>query len=256
MRSSSFTGVLTRIAAVALLGAALTGCNTFNRLSQVGSEPPQSGVENPAKIVGEKPIEMPMPRPRPDATTRHSNSLWSPGTRAFFKDQRASDVGDILTVMINIDDQATVNNETSRSREAGENAGLDNFLGYENSLGQVLPESVSPSNLVGANSDSSHTGSGSVTRNESINLKIATLVTQVLPNGNLVIAGRQEVRVNFENRILQVAGVIRPEDISSTNEIAYDDIAEARIAYGGQGQLTDVQQPRYGQQIYDLLFPF
>jgi len=256
MRSRPFSRSLARLAAIALIGAALTGCNTFNRLSQVGSEPPQSGVENPQRILGNKPIDMPMPQPRPENNRRHANSLWSAGSRAFFKDQRASDIGDILTVVIDIQDGASLNNETSRTRGASENAGLDNFLGFESNLSKVLPDEVSPQNLVGANSDSEHTGTGSVNRNEDINLRIATLVTQVLPNGNLVVAGRQEVRVNFENRILQVAGVIRPEDISSTNEISYDDIAEARIAYGGEGQLTDVQQPRYGQQVYDILFPF
>jgi flagellar L-ring protein precursor FlgH len=245
-----------QLAAVLLGGSLLAGCNTAERLSQVGREPPQSAVENPSRLTGEKPVQLPMPQPRADAERRHANSLWSPGSRAFFKDQRAGEVGDILTVNINIDDSANLSNETSRSRSANESAGLGSFLGYEGSLSQVLPEAVSPENLVDAESGSGHTGTGSVARNESIDLKIATIVTQVLPNGNLVIAGRQEVRVNYENRILQVAGVIRPEDISSENRIDYDDIAEARIAYGGEGQLSDVQQPRYGQQIYDILFPF
>jgi flagellar L-ring protein precursor FlgH len=245
-----------RLAALALAGLALAGCNAAARLSQVGQEPPQSAVDNPARLAGEKPVEMPMPMPRQDATARHPNSLWSAGTRAFFKDQRASDVGDILTVVIDIQDGANLNNQTSRSRNSSETAGLGNFLGLESQLDNVLPDAVDNENLVNAGADSVHEGTGSVQRQEDINLRIATLVTQVLPNGNLVVAGRQEVRVNYENRILQVAGVIRPEDIASTNEISYDDIAEARIAYGGEGQITDVQQPRYGQQIYDILFPF
>lgn len=247
---------LRSLAVIALLAAGLGGCNALTRLSQVGAEPPQSGIENPAKITGSKPLDLPMPKARAEAMERHPNSLWSPGSRAFFKDQRASEVGDILTVVINIDDSAQLNNETTRTRTAGESAGLDNLLGVEGQLSDVLPGDVDPSNLVNASSDHSHTGTGEVDRNEEINLRVATMVTDVLANGNLVVAGRQEVRVNYENRILQITGIIRPEDIRSTNEISHEDIAEARIAYGGQGQLSDVQQPRYGQQVYDILFPF
>jgi flagellar L-ring protein precursor FlgH len=245
-----------RLSALALAGGLLAACNTADRLSQVGQEPPQSAVESPERLAGERPVVMPMPEPQVQETNRQANSLWTPGTRAFFKDQRASEIGDILTVRIEIDDEATLSNETSRSRSANESAGLPAFLGYESALGQVLPEAVNPGNLIEAESGSGHTGRGSVGRSEEINLKIASLITQVLPNGNLVIAGRQEVRVNFENRILQVAGVIRPEDIGADNSVSYEDIAEARIAYGGEGQLSDVQQPRYGQQVYDILFPF
>jgi flagellar L-ring protein precursor FlgH len=247
---------LTHLSLILSAGLALSACNTADRLAQVGQEPPQSAVGSPERIVGPEPVRMPMPQPRADTGQRHANSLWSSGSRAFFKDQRASDIGDILTVVIEIDDQAELNNSSSRSRNSGESAGLGSFLGYEGALGKVLPEAVSPENLVDAQSDSSYGGEGSVSRREAINLEVASLVTQVLPNGNLVIAGRQEVRVNFENRILQVAGVIRPEDITSENSVSYEDIAEARIAYGGEGQLSDVQQPRYGQQIYDILFPF
>ncbi|MBK1669546.1 flagellar basal body L-ring protein [Rhodovibrio sodomensis] len=237
-------------------GLALGACNTADRLAQVGQEPPQSAVQSPERLVGPEPVRLPMPQPRPEASQPHANSLWSPGSRAFFEDQRAGDIGDILTVVIEIDDQASLENRSSRSRNANESAGASALLGYEGSLSKVLPEAVSPENLVDAQSSGTYGGEGAVQRTETVELELAALVTQVLPNGNFVIAGRQEVRVNFENRILQVAGVIRPEDISSANKIYYDDIAEARIAYGGEGQLSDVQQPRYGQQIYDILFPF
>jgi len=245
-----------RLSALALAGGLLAACNTADRLAQIGQEPPQSAVENPQRLAGEKPVVMPMPEPQVQETNRQANSLWTPGTRAFFKDQRAGEIGDILTVRIEIDDSANLSNRTSRQREANESAGLPAFLGYEQALGAVLPEAVNPDSLVQAESGGGHTGTGSVDRSEEINLQIASLITQVLPNGNLVIAGRQEVRVNYENRILQVAGVIRPEDIDSNNSVSYEDIAEARIAYGGEGQLSDVQQPRYGQQVYDILFPF
>jgi flagellar L-ring protein precursor FlgH len=194
--------------------------------------------------------------PRPEPLQRQANSLWRPGARAFFKDQRAARIGDILTVDITIEDEAKINNETSRSRQASEEADLTNFLGYEASLGKVLPEAVNPAALVGLGSAGSATGRGSVNRKEEIKLKVAAIVTQVLPNGNLVVRGSQEVRVNFEVRELTVTGVVRPEDISAVNVVNHTQMAEARISYGGRGQLTDVQQPRYGQQVLDVLLPF
>lgn len=248
---------LIRLTAMAALALFVSACgNTLDRLSNVGKEPEQSAIDNPAKLHGDRPVVQPMPAPRPEDHQRRANSLWSPGSNAFFKDQRAGTVGDILTVVITIDDSATLQNQTQSTRSASESAGLGNFLGLESELEDFLPSGASAAELVEADSDHSRSGQGSVNRNEQINLRVATTVTQVLPNGNLVIAGRQEVRVNFENRILQVAGIIRPEDISSTNEIQHQDIAEARIAYGGEGQLSDMQQARYGQQIYDILFPF
>jgi flagellar L-ring protein FlgH len=248
------TPSLGRALAITLLGLSLTGCNLLTRLSQVGEEPSLAKIENPAALIGNQPVTMPMPAPVP--TNRQANSLWRPGSRAFLKDQRAASVGDILTVIIEIEDEATLSNTTERTRTAGEDAAASSLLGYEASLGQIFPEAIDPTSLIDLESNSNTQGSGSVKRDEEINLRIAALVTQVLPNGNLVIAGRQEVRVNFEVRELQVVGMIRPEDITSINTIFYDQIAEARIAYGGRGQLTDVQQARYGQQIYDILWPF
>lgn len=242
------------LAAALLLGASLSGCNTLTRLSQVGEEPPLTNIQNPTALPTYQPVSMPMPAPVTEE--RQPNSLWRTGSRAFFKDQRASRVGDILTVVIQIEDQAQLNNTTARSRASGEEADLSAFLGFETKLDKVLPDAVDPTNLVDAGSSSNTTGSGTVNRREDINLRIAAVVTQVLPNGNLVLSGRQEVRVNYEVRELLVAGIIRPEDITSVNTVDYDKIAEARISYGGRGQITDVQQPRYGQQIYDILFPF
>jgi len=241
-------------ALIALLGFSLSACNMMNRLSSVGEEPKMSTIDSPAPLAAPQAVSLPMPAPM--AVDRQPNSLWRPGSRAFLKDQRASNVGDILTVIIEISDNAAINNSTKRSRLAGESASASAFLGYEQSIARIFPEAFDPTNLVDLDSDSVTEGSGGVNRNESINLRVAALVTQVLPNGNLVLAGRQEVRVNYEKRELQVAGIIRPEDITSTNTIGYDQIAEARIAYGGEGQITDVQQPRYGQQVFDILWPF
>ena len=235
-------------------GLSLSACNLMNRLAAVGEEPQLSTIQSPAPLAAPQAVSLPMPAPLP--VERQPNSLWRPGSRAFLKDQRASNVGDILTVIIEIQDNAAINNTTTRARTANENSSASAFLGYEANLARILPDAVDPTNLVDLDSDSSSTGGGGVNRNEAINLRVAALVTQVLPNGNLVLAGRQEVRVNYEKRELQVAGIIRPEDITSTNTIAYDQIAEARIAYGGQGQISDLQQPRYGQQVFDIIWPF
>ena len=243
-----------KAAVLVLLAVTLAGCNALTRLSQIGDEPPLNKVENPAVLYENQPVTMPMPPP--EVIVRQANSLWRPGSRAFLKDQRASEVGDILTVVIAIDDGAQISNTTERSRTSAENSSASALAGYEASLSAVLPTAIDPTNLIDLDSTSNTQGSGSVNRDESIDLRVAALVTQVLPNGNLVIAGRQEVRVNFEVRELQVVGMIRPEDITSTNTISYDQIAEARIAYGGRGQISDVQQARYGQQIFDIIWPF
>lgn len=242
-------------AAVVAASVSLTACNTLQRLSEVGDGPQLSSIENPAQKRDYRPVSMPMPTP--EIATSNPNSLWRPGARAFFKDQRAAGVGDIMTVVVNIQgEKAELDNSTARTRTAGESAGLPNLLGAESSLANVLPNAVDPSNLVGLSSDSEHTGTGSIAREETIKLRLAAVVLQVLPNGNLVIAGRQEVRVNSELRELAVTGVIRPQDIRSDNTIDWDKIAEARINYGGRGTISDVQQPRYGQEIFDIIFPF
>jgi len=244
-----------RLLALGLAMSVLAACNTVQRLSEIGAQPKLSEIENPVQQAGYRPVVLPMPRAEP--TVHQPNSLWQAGARAFFKDQRAARVGDILTVAINLADEAKIDNETTRTRQNTEGADLTNFLGFETrGLAKILPESVSPENLINFGSNTSNSGKGSVNRKEEIKLSIAAVVTQVLPNGNLVLRGTQEVRVNFENRILTVTGVVRPEDISSTNVVNHTQIAEARISYGGRGQLTDVQQARYGQQLFDVVFPF
>ncbi len=254
--TSTRSPTLRPLAIVALLVAttALSACNTVTRLSQVGEEPPLSRVTNPA--AGQPPVAMPMPSPT--ELPRDSNSLWRPGARAFFKDQRAAAVGDIMTVTINIADTASLSNESTRTRTNTETANGSAMLGYQN-IWKKLPfqtDAIDPTNLVDVASATKNSGTASVSRGETVTLRVAAVVTQILPNGNLVIQGTQEVRVNFENRLLQIAGVIRPQDIRSDNQIPYDRIAEARIAYGGRGQMTDFQQPRWGQQVFDILFPF
>jgi flagellar L-ring protein precursor FlgH len=194
---------------------------------------------------------MPMPTPQPASYS--PNSLWRNGSRAFFKDQRAHQVGDILTVKVKFADKATLENETSRSRKSSEDSGVENFFGKKK---LPIMNTALPTRIFTADSEGSSEGKGSVDRKEELQTNVAAVVTQVLPNGNLVVEGRQEVRINFEIRELIVAGIVRPEDIESDNTIDSTKIAQARIAYGGRGQITDVQQPRYGQQVLDVLLPF
>lgn len=233
---------------------ALNACSTVDKLSKVGQAPVVTEISNPQTQPDYQPVSMPMPRMQAEKQT--INSLWSAQKQTFFEDNRARKVGDILTVMISIKDEAKINNKSDHSRTGTEKAGLNSLLGIEQSLNSVLPQAIDNTSLIDGSSDSSYAGEGTTERDEEIDLKLAAVILQQLPNGNLVIQGHQEVRVNYEKRILQLTGVIRPSDISTSNTISHDKIAEARITYGGEGQITDVQQPRYGQQVYDVLFPF
>lgn len=239
---------------IALTGTSLSACNTVDRLEHVGAVPTQSNISDPIMKTSQKPVTMPMPEK--EIVTTQANSLWTGVQKGFFRDQRAKTVGDIMTVVIDIDDKGKMENGTDRSRTTSESAALPKLWGTETKLAQVLPEAIDPTNLVSGTSTSKYAGDGTTDRKEKISMKLAATVTQVLPNGNMVIKGSQEVRVNYENRVLQLAGVIRPQDVNIDNTISYDQIAEARISYGGKGQITDVQQPRTGTQLYDILFPF
>lgn len=239
---------------VLALALALGGCGAADRLANVGRAPTLSPIEDPTAAKGYKPVQMPMPAV--EHASFAPNSLWRTGSRAFFKDQRARQVGDLVTVRVRVTDRAQLDNTTRRSRKSGEDFGAENIFGFENKLNNVLPDGSDPGSLLKLNSAGSSEGSGSVRRAEQLTTNVAAVVTQTLPNGNLVIEGKQEIRVNFEVRELIVAGVIRPEDIESDNMIDSSKIAQARIAYGGRGQITDVQQPRYGQQVMDILLPF
>jgi len=242
----------TMLAAAALIG--LSACNAYDRMSSIGDSPQLSSIEDPTHAPGYTPVKMPMPPP--SLAVQQPNSLWQTGARAFFRDQRASRVGDILTVLVTINDQAQLQNETKRSRQNSDDANLTNFFGYEGRLHNWFPSSIDPTSLAKMGSDTSNDGKGSVNRQEQIDLRVAATIIQVLPNGNLVVHGKQQVSVNFDLRELSIDGVIRPQDIAADNTITYDQIAEARIEYGGKGQVQDVQQPRYGEQLLDILMPF
>lgn len=242
------------LATATLVALTLGGCAADDRLAGIGQQPPLSAIQDPTAAPGYKPVRLPMPDAKPARFA--SNSLWRNGSRAFFKDQRAQQVGDLVTVRVRVLDRANMDNTTSRSRKSGEELGAKGFLGYETELGKILPDGVNPEALVDLSAGSSSKGEGSIRRQEQLVTNVAAVVTQALPNGNLVIEGKQEIRVNFEVRELIVAGVVRPEDIEADNTIDSQKIAEARIAYGGRGQISEVQQPRYGQQVMDVLLPF
>lgn len=237
---------------VSLASLMLSGCKTAEQLARVGEQPAITHVQDPTKAPDYQPVTMPMPAPV--ASPQRVNSLWQTGAKGFFKDQRACRVGDILTVLVNMNDSANISNTTTRSRNTTETMNAGHIFGLEAGLAKA--GIADPSKLVGITNNPTHSGTGTVNRSEKITMKVAATITQILPNGNLVISGRQEIRVNYEVRDMIVQGVVRVEDISSANTIPYEKIAEARFSYGGRGQIDDMQQPPYGQQILNAVSPF
>jgi flagellar L-ring protein precursor FlgH len=240
--------------AALMVATSLTGCNVLTRLSEVGGTPRTTPVTNPTTAPGYRPVSMPMPAPQ--VAEDNPNSLWRAGARAFFKDIRAKAVGDILTVKLTVTDSATLNNKTERDRSDTEDTDATRLFGLEAEFAKKFPQAIAASALTSLGNRLDTTGEGKMTRNESITLTFAATVTQILPNGNFVVMGRQELVVNKEIRELLVTGVIRPEDIESDNTVTHDKIAEMRAHYGGRGTLSDLQAPRWGWQVLDILFPF
>lgn len=230
---------------------AMAGCA---RLDQVGRAPGFEPLEgsNQFHAMYSAPLPVSSGRGGPSA----DSSLWSAERGALFGDSRAAQRGDILTVVIEIDDSAKISNTTGRSRSASEDMGIPSLIGIPQRVDSILPDGATMADAAEATSKSSYQGDGSVSRAEKLTLRVAATVTEKLPNGVLRIEGRQEVRVNFELRELLLSGYVRPVDISRRNEITYDKIAGAQISYGGRGQISDVQQPRYGQQVADIVLPF
>ena len=246
------------LAAAPAMAAALSlaGCALGDRLAEVGRPPAMTQIGdvrsgmNPDKIAYPVEVEAPL---KPT-----SNSLWRMGSKTFLKDQRAARVGDVVTVTIEIDESATLDNSTSLSRTNSDSLNLGSLAGYAGELASIMPgnPSFNPAQVLGSDGSSSFDGSGSATRSETISLRVAAVVVDKLSNGNFVISGHQEVRVNNELRDVRVGGIIRPADIDPENAIAYDKIAEARISYGGRGVVTDQQQQPIGSQIVEIVRPF
>lgn len=228
---------------IAIIGFCLLGaCAT--RPEDFGREPGMTPVGSGVAVERE-----PLPTLFKGAPHTSPNSTWSNASADLFTSPRARQLGDIVTVNIQIDDKAQFDNASDRSRKSSISNGFDygfSFKGWN----------ANGSADIGADSSSSSKGEGTIDRSEKLRLSVAAIVTEVLPNGNVVISGSQEVRVNFEVRVLNIAGIVRPRDISPRNTISYDKIAEARVSYGGRGRLMEVQQPAYGQQLYDVLTPF
>ena len=235
------------ILAVAASALSLGACSTA---VEAVKGPQLAPIGYPAALV---PVEQAY---LPEPTPASANSLWRTGARSFFGDQRARRVGDILTVNIDINDRAQTQNSTQRARSNAISGGVTNFFGLENSLGRAFPGGFDPAKMVGTEGESNASGSGSVNRSERVNLTVAAVVTAVMPNGNMVIQGRQEVRTNREVRELTVAGIVRPEDISSANTIAHTQIAEARISYGGRGDISRMQATPAAQSLVERFSPF
>ncbi len=246
---------LGRNAVVLMMATSLSGCGMWSRLQQVGQEPPLSPIVNPVEEPNYLPVSMPMPEVK--QTKGGANSLWKPGASGFFKDQRASKVGDIITVKVSAKDNALMENEMEQNRDDNKDSmGIGAMFGYESYIKDVLPDAVRPDAMIDITSNREISGDGKIDRKEKIEMTMAAVVTQVLPNGNLVIEGTQEIRVSYEVRQLTVRGIIRRADISSDNTVESSKIAELRVSYGGKGVISDVQQPRYGRQILDIVAPF
>jgi flagellar L-ring protein FlgH len=244
-----------RRAMLVLAASALSlgACSEITRdVKETLGTPKQDPMDFPAALV---PTDQKILNPV-ETTPASPNSLWRAGARTFFHDQRASRVGDILTVNVAIADNALVSNETNRARTSSATAGVPHLFGLESSLGKIFPGSGNGANLIGLSGADASDGKGTITRQDVINLTVAAVVTGVLPNGNLVIQGRQEVTTNNEMRELTVSGIVRPEDISNTNTINHTQIAEARIVYGGKGDVSRIQKAPAAQALVEKYSPF
>ncbi len=180
------------------------------------------------------------------------NSIWRSGSRSFFKSRS---VGDVLSVIVEIQDKAKLDNKTQKSRNSGNGIKAPSILGLENVVDKVLPGTSPASNMLNLNSTASASGNGKIDRKETVQTTIAATVVKILPSGNLIIKGSQEVRVNFDVREITVSGIVRPEDISSNNTVRLEQIAEARVSYGGRGHIFEYQQAPYGKQVLDIVSP-
>lgn len=234
----------------------LSGCaDTVAKLQQVGKQPPETPVANPVRKPDYEPLSWPLPEmPQPKA--QYVNSLWQPGARAFFRDQRAARVGDILKVTVKINDQILTDNESEGKRQSADSLAAPHVFGMEKKIFHTPSRDGVGATALSISGNRDTKSTGKITRQDQIQTEVSALVTQVLPNGNFVIEGSQEILMNYEIREVGIKGVVRPQDISSDNTVDSTQVAQARITYSGRGQLMDMQQPRWGSQVVDILSPF
>jgi flagellar L-ring protein precursor FlgH len=231
-----------------------------DRLDHIGKPPPMTAIEDPVEKPDYKPLNWPMPQSQPPER-QYANSLWQPGARAFFRDGRAARVGDILKVNININDKLQLNNQTEGKRTTIDTSTAPALLGLGSKLFHFAPETQLTGNaggtgLLNVSGNLDTKGTGTISRQDVVTTQVAAQITQVLPNGNFVIQGSQEVTMNQDVREVGVKGVVRPQDIKSDNTIDSTQIAEARLTYTSRGQLSDMQKPRWGGQVIDAVSPF
>ncbi|KKB96347.1 Flagellar L-ring protein precursor [Candidatus Arcanobacter lacustris] len=250
-----------KIVAISSILLITTSCmDTLDMVKNIGKAPALNQVEAPMEKQDYQPVKWApdyynQQHPQEEHQQNHKNSLWKPGARTFFRDQRARRVGDILKVSININDNVSMDNKTEHMRSNQASDSAKSVMGFERILQKTIP-AFNPASMLSISGKDDVVGEGKISRSEAVKTQIAAIVTQILPNGNLVIKGHQEVRVNFELREVKVEGIVRPEDITSENIINSDLIAEARISYGGRGNISNLQQPRYGNQVLDIISPF
>lgn len=248
-----------KISVSLILAFCLSSCNIADRLSRVGVPPDLNDIDTQENEIIENYAEKGRITNDSESDPSHyktANSLWRPGARTFFRDQRARSVGDILKVVVTIQDNAKLDNKTETKRNDNADTAMPKLFGFEAELTKKFPDTIDPTKLYSVKTTDNNKGEGKIDRKEQINTTIAAVVTKILPNNNLMIKGTQEIRVNTEVREVTVAGIVRPEDISAQNSVTLDQIAEARVSYGGRGNVSDYQQPRYGKQVMDIISPF
>lgn len=233
----------------------LCGCDLPQRLSSIGEAPQLSHIQDPTRLKGYQPITMPMPYGQDTIPSGKTPSLWQTGAQAFFKDQRAYKIGDIITVKVHIDQDESIEMTPTINRQNQGIATYNSMFGLEKAAANAFGAASTP-NVLNVTSNPQLTGSAKYEVKDKMTFQIAATVVQILPNGNMVVDGRQEMRLVNEVREVMIKGIVRREDISASNTINSEKVSELRISYGGRGDLSDMQSFPWGQQIANKLLPF
>jgi len=240
-----------QITALCTLMFILSGCGLFSGIKNATMDPQLSQIKN----VKKEDEKIATPLPKPQEPRINNNSLWQPGAKAFLRDQRASEPGDILTVKVVVNDSAAMNNSTSHDRKSSLKTNLTKLAGSETGLGKYIP-GITPTSVLDTLSNPTHAGKGSIKRDESVSLEVAAMVVEILPNGNMYIKGEQEFIVNHERRDVHVSGIIKAADIEPGNIVYSNRIAQARIFYGGEGHIDGAQRQKWGSSLVEAITPF